>query len=442
MQILKTFACIGALVDNTVATIAPVGELSDHSRTFAREKTEHTHSDYPDLTLVCFSAKNGTADMSVTPAMAQSCLSVINWIYAQAKLGNLGNDIASFQQKFIADQGKNFDLVDSGDMIQFGGRYYAPTWVNVAPAGQSANVNYRIWLADNAFSNQFDDFQIIIDPPVADLNLFFNDTTTVKDALAGLTLAGQIASLVKKRGVYPETTIRGDVFTWVDKNDPSSTLDVTWPTLIYGAAGDSLDVVKEAIRDYILANSTHSRDEWAKVFPDLFTSTEYIVCPFWDKIGVPDRTQTTGVYSSVVSVTDVLKRIHDTAKGTGYTNAHLDKVVEVVPSVYNCLMLAIVGGPENRGGIDQFSERYPDYLALSTTHVDFGKMSSETRKFVILLAQMLMEAEKLTPNTGIPSGFNRVVRDGVVYLATSFEKFQYLVVTKYSVLKLAQAAES
>lgn len=437
MQIIKAFACIGALVDNTAATVAPVGELSDRSRTFTKEKTEHTHSDYPDITLVSFSAMNGTAAMSVTSAMAQSCLKAVAWIYSQAKLGNLGSDIASFQQKFIADQGSTFDLVGAGDMVQFGGKYYAPSWINIAPAGQSANANYRIWLSDTAFANQFDEYTIVIDPPVSDLNLFFNDTTTVKAALANLTLAGQIASLVKKRGVYSETTIRADVFTWVDRNDSASTLDVTWPTLVYGAAGDSLDVVKEEIREYILANSTHSREEWSKVFPDLFTSTEFIISPLWDKIAVPDRTQTTGVYSSIANLQDVLTLAKATAKGTGYTDAHVTAVVEVVPSVYNCLMLAIVGGPENRGGIDQFSERYADYLAIATTHVDFGKMATETRKFVVLLAQMLMEAETLTPNTGVPSGFNRVTRDGIVYLATSFEKFQYLVATKYSVLKLA-----
>jgi hypothetical protein len=101
-------------------------------------------------------------------------------------------------------------------------------------------------------------------------------------------------------------------------------------------------------------------------------------------------------------------------------------------------MLAVVGGPENRDGIDQFIERYPDYINVPTTHVDFMQMKEETRQFCLILAEMLMHAEEMTRDSGVPTGFNRLIRDDVVYIAKSFNKFLYLVVTKYSV-DIAQA---
>ena len=64
-------------------------------------------------------------------------------------------------------------------------------------------------------------------------------------------------------------------------------------------------------------------------------------------------------------------------------------------------------------------------------------MKEATRVFInTILDPMLMHAEELTLNSGVPAGFNRVVRDGVVYIARSYNKFLYLVVTKYSVNQL------
>lgn len=432
MKILKAFAQIGATVDNALGVIAPVGELSPLSRTFVREKTEHVHSEFPNETLISFSYRVDESAEQLNDEVAYQVLKAINWTYSKAKLGVFTEQKDSFQQAFIEAFGDTYDLIDSGRMIQFG-NYYAPEYMEFSPFQQSGNTRWKVWFADDSFANQFDEFKILVITPLKPVDQFYDDYDTVKPLVDGISQTSIFDRIRAARSVYPETVMRSDVFTWQDRNDKTLTIDTDWVTIIYGAAGDNLDSVKEAIRDEILSDTTHTRDEWAEVFPDLFTSTEFIITPMWTDFAVPNKVRETGIYSGVVSVVKALLLSKATAKGVKYTDAHVERVLCIVPSQFRSLMLSVVGGPENRDGIDLFNERYPDYANFYTTHVDFGRMSEETRQFIMLLSEMLMHAEELTPNTGVPQGFNRTTRDGVVYLSKTFNKFLYLVATRYSV---------
>lgn len=438
MNIFKAFAQIGSLVDNTLGVIAPIGEMAPRSRTAAREKTEHSFADFGAETLVGFSYKVNDVPTVVSDEIAFSCLTAINWIYSQAKLGTFTEEKDSFQQAFITHFGTQFDLIDSGRNIAFG-NYFCPEYILFAPLNQSATINWKIWFSDDSFYNQYDEFVILPVPPVVALDSFFDDYDTVLAMVKAIQQSDIFSRMNTAKGVFPETVMRNDVFAWTDPTDPTKTIDTDWVTVIYGPNGDNLDAVKEAIRDYILDNSTHTRDDWATIFPDLFTSTEFIATPLYMNWAVPQEVRQNGIWSGIAGIQQAMQVCHLTCKGVKYTNAHIDTVLCIVPSQYRSLMLAVVGGPENRNGIDMFNERYPDYINVPTTHVDFLQMKEETRQFCMMLAEMLLHAEEMTKNSGVPAGFNRLIRDDVVYIAKSFNKFLYLVVTKYSV-DIAQAA--
>jgi len=437
VNIFKAFAQIGSLVDNTLGVVSPIGELADRSKTAAREKTWHSFSDFGAETLVGFSYKVNDVPTVVTDAIAFQCLTAINWIYTQAKLGTFTEEKDSFTQAFITRFGTQFDLIDSGIQTAFG-NYFCPEYINIAPLNQSATTSWRIWFADESFYNQYDEFTILPVPPVVALDSFFDDYDAVLTMVQAIQQSDIFNRMNIAKGVFPETVMRNDVFAWTDPTDKTKTIDTNWVTVIYGPAGDNLDAVKEAIRDYILDNSEHDRDDWATIFPDLFTSTEFIATPLYMNWAVPQEVRQTGIWAGIAGVQQSMKICHKTCKGVKYTDAHIDKVLNIVPSQFRSVMLAVVGGPENRNGIDQFIERYPDYINVPTTHVDFMQMKEETRQFCMMLAEMLMHAEEMTRDSGVPTGFNRLIRDDVVYIAKSFNKFLYLVVTKYSV-DIAQA---
>ena len=435
MKIFKGFAQIGPLTDNADRVIAPVGELSTRCRTFTRDLTEHTHADFLGETLIGFSHTNNDTPGRITDADAYKILKAINWIYNQARLSKFSENRESFQQLFIAANGAEYDLVDSGEMVAFG-NYWAPEYIEIAPYQQSANYRWRVWFANESFYNQYDEFLILVVPPIVQLDAFFDTYADVKEMVEAIEMSDIFNRLTTAVGKFPQTTQRNDVFNWTDKNDKTLLVPTNWVTAHYGLAGNNLDSVKEAIRNFILANTTKTRDEWAEIFPDLFTSTEFIITPMWNDYAVPNEVRETGVYSGILPFQKAMALCHRTCKGVKYTNAHIDRVISGLTAQHRSVSCAVVGGPENRDGIDIFNERYPDYICVPFTHPDFMRMTQETRGFCMLLAEMLLHAEDLTKNSGVPEGFNRLIRDGVVYLATSYKNFLYLVTSKYSVEEL------
>lgn len=435
MKLFKGFAQIGPLTNNTRGVVAPVGEISTKCRTFTRNLTENVHNDFLGETLVGLSYSENDTSLQVPDDTAYKCLKAINWTYTQARQGRFTENQQVYQQYFIQSLGAEYDLIATGRMVGFG-TYYAPEWIEIAPFQGSAENRWKIWFSDDSLYNQYDEFLILVIPPIVNIDAFFDDYDAVMTLMAGVEQTEQFQRMTNAIGKDPQSTQRSDVFLWQDRNDKTLKVSTNWVTAHYGMAGDNLDSVKEAIRDYIMANTTHTRDEWAEIFPDLFTSTEFIVTPGWNVIAVPNGTRDLGVFSGIITFRKAMALCHDTCKGVKYTPAHIDYVNEGIQTLHRGVTAAIVGGPENRDNINQFSLRYPDYIAVPTTHPDFMRMAEETRQFVLLLSTMLLHAETLTPSTGVPEGFNRLHRDGVYYLAKSFKNYLWLVVSKYSVDQL------
>lgn len=439
MNIFKAFAQIGPLNDNTSGIVAPVGEISPLSRTFTRDKATFTFPEYNEQSIISFSYTVDGVHQLVDSATAKSCMAAVDWVYTNARLDVFSESKDSFQQAFIGSKGDTYDLINSGEMVPFG-NHFAPAYIEIAPYQQSATISWKIWLSDEAFYNQYDEFTILPLTPIVGLDQFFGNYTQVKALIDSIQQTDTFNRLNALRGGYPATNERNDVYAWRDKNDHSLKIDTNWVSVIYGEAGDNLDASKEATVQYVLANSAHTRDEWAEIFPDLFTSTEFIITPMWDSMAVPKETRQNGIYSGILGVQEAMSLCHSACQGVKYTNVHIDNVLCAVPSQFRSLMLAIVGGPENRDNVNMFNMRYPDYINVPTTHVDFMQMTEETRGFVMMLAAMVMYAEAMTPTTGVPHGYNRIIRNGVVYVAASYKKFLYLVTTKYSVDKIYDLA--
>ncbi|MES8537219.1 hypothetical protein U6X77_12480, partial [Cutibacterium acnes] len=96
MYIMKAFGLIAPLIDNTRAVVAPVGELSPHAMTYAREKEYLSSAAAPGHTLVVFSNKLDGADVQMDPVLADRLLAVNKWIYETALSGQFDSTTESF----------------------------------------------------------------------------------------------------------------------------------------------------------------------------------------------------------------------------------------------------------------------------------------------------------------------------------------------------------
>lgn len=432
MYTLKGFAQISALIDNTLTVVAPVGEMPPYGSTFAREQTSHTSTDHPGVELVTFTSKRDTVQITPPEDYVLSVLEVTRWVYLQAAAGRFSQNADNFQNQFIAQFGLTVDLLDSGLMTR-GDDLWCPAFIDISFTGEGLEENRsKIWFAGDAFVNQYDDFEILVVPPLENLDDFFKGLTQVKGLLGAMTVPKLMEKVQSIKDGYPDTTVVTNTFEWTDSNNTALKLDVDWTVIIYGAAGDNLDNIKEAIIDFVLANSERPREDWELIFPDIFTATEFIITPMWSHYSVPNQQLVSGLYSPVVPVKDALAITKITCKGKGYTPEYVDNILQLAASAYKSVSLAIVGGPKNRDGINRFNDQFKDYLAVPSTHLDFQRMDPLTREFVITLAGMLKFAEELTPTSAIPREHTRTHREGIYYLSKTIGRVQYLVVTKYT----------
>lgn len=431
MKSFKGFAHIGTQADNRPHLVAPVGELSALSTTFTRDQTKHTSGANPGFMLRGFSYYVDDVATQFPDVDALKILAAIDWIYGKARLGTLTSDPLSLKSAWITDQAATYDLAETGQMVMFETNKWVPSYLVFAPKND-LTTRWKIWFSEASFFNQFDEFLFNHVKPLANLDDFFLDYVNLKPLLAARTLSDSIAQVDVLRGVDPETRLRVDPFDWIDPIDRQLRISVDWMSLLWGEAGNNLDSTKESLATWILANSTHTREEWAVIFPDIFTSTEFIFVPMWDEFAVPERPRESGIYRGAGNMIMAIEKAKVVAKGVKYTPMHITAVANDCPTQFKSVRCVVVGGPENRDSKTQLVDQHPDWLNVPTTHVDFMRMTELTRGAVMLVMEMLQYAEEMTATTSPPTGFNRTVRDGVMYISKTYQKFLYLVVTKSS----------
>src|SRR5690606_14901130 len=156
----------------------------------------------------------------------------------------------------------------------------------------------------------------------------------------------------------------------------------------------------------------------------------------WHYYAVPNREFQAGIYSPIINPSRMVDMAKRTARGTGYTDSYVVNRHEIVPSIYKSLVMTVLGNPDNRDGITQFSNMFPEYIVVSNNTPDFNRVSVETQEFLVLLSSLIVAAETVTPYSAVPAGISRVTRDNVVYVSGYYKNINYMVVTKYSIEEL------
>lgn len=430
MYLMKGFAVNGALYDNTKRVVSPIGELSPLSLSFAKERTYYTNASYPSLTLEVFTSKEGGVYVEPKATLANDVVGVMGWVYEEATAGNLPPSATEFSNLFKVRYTTEVILLDVGRMLEFNSSWY-PEYIEVSVAAHGANTT-RVWFADDSFSKQYDEYEINVTLPVVPIDQLMGDVRQVERLLAEATSDTIIERAKIENFGFPYTVLRADVYDWVDRTNPSKKIPVVFASSVWGIAGDNIDSAKEATIDKILSESEFSREEWAPVIPDLFRPTEFIINPLWDLYSIPNTTLKSGLYSSTPGLTQLTTAIVNGTKGPGYVESYIRYNATALFTTYKNLTCSVIGHHENRDGKTRLEDYFPDYIVTEPLSPEFKRMSPGTREFVQLLIKMLMVAETLDPNSSVELGFNRVWRDGVLYLAKSLNRVQYLVVAKYN----------
>ena len=457
---LKGFVSVGAFVDNVRYEVAPLGELSLQSATYAKDRAIYAAASSgaspTTLELSVFSSRTPDDDHYEVPTPYATLLTaMMRWCHAQAIGGVFGNNPENCRQAIMAEFDTQIRDAVVGPMVEQDGvwlpasvTFYinpdavSTTW-DPAVRAELDRSRVKLWFADSAFSTEYDEFEIEFLAPIANdrLDDFFLLADQVEIKVKARTMEETHILIHQLKDGKPETKIRTIIFEYHDPNDKDWTLPTNWSFVIYGIAGDNIDSIKEGLANWILDNSTHTREEWAVIFPDIFTSTEMILTPTWNLVAIPNQTLQDGVYSPVINMYGAQSMARRTCTGTAYTDAHIDSVLTTVGCLYKSIGLLAVGGPENRNGKDRFEEVWPDYIATPTSSADFNRMQPATQNWVLMLNAMLKVAETMTDFSDLPQSPYPMTRlrrtnaagETYMYVVANFNNIQYLVVSRQSV---------
>ena len=369
MLFLKGFVTISEYVNNEPGKTSLLGELSTLSRTYSREKGEYSDISKPGYRLVTFRCNDeNNVKITVPKALTEQILSLVIDCIVYAKSHIRPYDSDDFKNTILTTYYQKISDIQFGQMID-NGTLALPEWISWTSLETPDSV-VKIWLSDNSFQEQYDDTEIIVIPPIDTVDNFFHQYNLAMNEVRDVTSNMLSDKINVAKDGNPETFIRLLDFDYHNVLSVDQKNKTTWSVIIYGKAGDNIDSIKDAIVEYILANSVRSRDQWEIIFPDIFKRTEFVILPRWNKVSIENLTNLSSLYSSIVDPSESI----DFAKNaiSFYPQDFIGQNVTVLPYDYKAVSLVVVNGMGNVEESNNLYKVIPDYIPVPSTSSDFN----------------------------------------------------------------------
>lgn len=433
MYELKGFFEYPPYINNTTDVVAVLGEISDNSLTYAKDKTILTGSSTPNTALISFHSVRDENVVPVTGVYYEQTLKIGEYIFNQAQAGTITNNAAALRQMIMAEFNGIVLEYKSGEM-KTNAYTWMPEYIEIKLANPDNEDNRLIiWLADESFSAQYDGYIIEVIQPILPVDDFFKDPLVVKQLLDAYSVVDKLEEVQSRRAQYPYTHLRAFEFDYVNPANTAQRWPAKWMVIVYGEAGNNPDLIKDAIVKDILEQSTHPREDWETIIPDLFLTTEFIFTPIWTKYSVPNSDFRAGIYSPIFDANTDLRYVLRTARGPAYNEVFVRANYQSSVNIYKSLAFGVIGNPQNRNGVTKFYTKFPDYVVTEVGSGDSNRISPETLEWMMLFSTLIKAAETMTLYTSVPRGVSRMVRDGIVYASAFFKNVNYMVASKSSV---------
>lgn len=352
-------------------------------------------------------------------------LQVINTIYTKSLSNTAVIAPGEFAQYLMDQMGTAVANVTVGGQVVSGTRSIIEwvEWNN--PAVDNTNIN-KVWFVNSSFMGQFDEYDFTVIPPFTPVSQFFGQPADVKTLLASRNYNQQTQAIDDARAGTSETFLWGNEYNYVNPVNANDKTPSKFAVLGYGEAANNIDLIKQAITDYLINNSTQTRDQWKAILPDLFLRTEVMLFPQWGSMAIENVVGgNNGIYSPIQLLQTVLTQVQNDA--TGYDPTFVQGNAQIWTFPYMSISIASVGNAENRDGKTKVSDWFPDYFFTPNTSADFNRMSLDTQGWFNMLMAMLPIARDMTSGSTIPNGYTRVVRGTKMYLAKSYDDVQFLI---------------
>lgn len=428
MKTIKGFVTISQLIDNNINTISPIGEITTQALTYSKNRGEYLNINIPGYSFISFACRdiNTGIESIVSGGQANQIIEMINQAFIYCSTNIRPYNLIDFSDTLLSHFVGHVSNIEFGAIVE-NSDFGLPEWLSWNNLDSDGDI-VKIWLSNNSFLEQYDEYTIIVIPPLVNLDSLFGSYSVASGVIQERTIP-QLTDIVQDaRNNFPESYLRSYDFLYINKDNLAQKTNTTWTTIIYGKAGDNVDSIKDAIVEYVLNNSTHSRDEWEVIFPEIMKRTEFIILPRWDLMSIPNLTLTNGLYSSIVNPFECIQFAKDNTPF--YTSDFIENNVNILPYDYKAIMLLIVNGFSNTEGKDKLNVLFSDYLPIPSIDADFNRMTPYTRNWSLLLSELLIISETATRFTTVPSNYRRVERNGTVFISKLYDNVNYLMAVR------------
>lgn len=429
---LKGFVLNSDLKNNTPGVIARFGELSTHCRTFSKDVQEIANATFPAISVAVFNHRN-TADnspqLAVNHVYAATVIEIAAWLHSSATAFTASTTQVEVTAAFVNRFQAVVTNANVGPIVGEAGRYM-PTRLQATINLQGMEeLSLTLWTTNAEFETGYDNFEIVVVPPLDNVDVFMGSYASVLDQMSVVNPVRDFARITQATAKRPPTSTVAVSINWVDPTQPTRKISTTWYALIYGARGNTSDAINEAMRAYIMANTTSQESNWRIIMPDLFRVTRFLLAPIWSSIAIAGRLAIAGIYSPITSKTEI-----DTVLTSISSTAGLNKLnYEVFNHPFRSLSIVVVAGSDNREDALTLTGAVPDYIAVESTTEDFNRQARTTQDFSNLLGTLIRSAENYVAGATLELGLRVVQFDGYTCLAGKHDSIEYLIRTKQQV---------
>ena len=434
-----SFGSIAALHNNAQLAKSVIGELSNKSKTYAKDPGVYTLPTVrSDTVLYNFSSQRDATNILLPQALAEVQISICNWLYDQAKLGNITSSRPNTLALLKATFTNNITIDDIGEMVT-NNTYWMPSFVEGTHKVGADYHKFFVWLADAYFQEQYPKvvFTIVHPIPLSEIDTLM----TMNFQQIETRFRKETPDIIEARthaatqdAAWPYTERKIIPFDIVDLINTPNVNPGYWTYLRWGNDKDAEDQLFEQIQNEILAASQYPRARWEEKIPDLFNPLEYYSLPHFNRLGLKNRTDGASQYSPIADRQniDVLSNKYLVPN---MTQAHVIKSMQIVPFLYKSLHCAMVGKVNIRPGMEKITSQYPDYSLVPSTDVQFGQMNEATTEFIRQMENLLAAAEVVTPVSLLPTGISRVDRFGKAWVSCRSGGVKFLALTRWQMVQ-------
>lgn len=431
MYLLKGFVTFPSFISNVVGETSLIGELSKDSLTYAVETGIYTNPSIGDVTLFSFLSEDTNEKVEVSDYYANLALNVSNTLYEASLLRTLTFDVSISRALVESAHGDSITNISFGKMVDMD-NHWIPEYISFTDLVNGSLI--KLWFSDPSFSIQYDETEYLFLGPVESLDALFDSVDNVRVLLDQNPMTSIMDRINAKVDKNPYTVLKLEDYKWVNGLNETETLNTIWTTVIYGRSGDNLDLIRPKLVEWILNNSTHTKNEWLALFPDIFRVSEFTIIPFWHIFAIPNRTIQSGINSPLASMADIEEVLQILHPIEGYSEVALPSTTMVTTAPIRNLTLSISANSLNRDEISILDKIVPDYISVNVNSLDFVRMDVGTQEWVHMLLGLLVAADTATKDNVTTEGYQQVIREDILYVSKVFNNITYLMAGRESIV--------